>query len=44
VRITCLKELSAEASGGSSIFYKGAGLIRDISTSGGASVKRKSED
>jgi hypothetical protein len=44
VRISNLKELSAEASGGSTIFYKGAGLIRDISTSGGASVKRKSED
>jgi hypothetical protein len=44
VRITNNKELSAEASGGSSIFYKGTGIIRDISTSGGASVKRKSEE
>lgn len=44
VRITNNKELSAEASGGSTIFYKGTGLIRDISTSGGASVKRKSDD
>jgi hypothetical protein len=44
VRITNNKELSAEASGGSTIFYKGTGLIRDISTSGGASVKRKSDE
>lgn len=44
VRITCNKEMSAQASGGSNIFYKGSGLIRDISTSGGASVKRKSDD
>lgn len=44
VRITCTKELSAQASGGSNIFYKGAGLVREISASGGASVKRKSDD
>ena len=44
VRITCNKELSAEASGGSNIFYKGNGSVREINTSGGASVKRKSDD
>ena len=44
VRITINKELSAEASGGSTIFYKGAGVIRDISSSGGATIKRKSDD
>jgi hypothetical protein len=44
VRITNNKELSAEASGGSHIFYKGNGIIRDISTSGISSVKRKSEE
>lgn len=44
VRVTCNKELSAQASGGSNVFYKGNGQVRDISTSGGASVKRKSED
>lgn len=44
VRIATLKELSVDASGGSAIYYKGTGTIRDISTSGGASVKRKSED
>lgn len=44
VRVTCNKEISAQASGGSNIFYKGAGSVRDISASGGASVKRKSDD
>jgi hypothetical protein len=44
VRVTCNKEMSAQASGGSNIFYKGNGQVRDISTSGGASVKRKSDD
>ena len=40
VRITVNKELDAHASGGSSVYFKGAGLVRDISSSGGASVKR----
>lgn len=40
VRIFVNKELNAHASGGSSVYYKGTGLIRDISSSGGASVKR----
>jgi len=44
VRITINKQLSAEASGGSTIFYKGAGVVRDISSSGGATIKRKSDD
>lgn len=44
VRITNLKELSADASGGSNIYYKGSGTVKEISTSGGASVKRKSDD
>lgn len=44
VRITVNKELNAQASGGSTVFFKGTGLIRDISSSGGASVKRKTED
>jgi hypothetical protein len=43
IRMTVNKELSAAASGGSSIVYKGSGLIRDISSSGGASVKRRIE-
>lgn len=44
IRVTVNKELNAEASGGSSVFYKGSGLIRDISASGGASVKHKTDD
>jgi hypothetical protein len=44
IRITVEKELNAEASGGSTVFFKGNGLIRDISTSGGASVKRRTDD
>ncbi|MFZ6023011.1 MAG: head GIN domain-containing protein [Bacteroidota bacterium] len=44
VRVTVNKELNATASGASAIYYKGEGLIRDINTSGGATVKRKSND
>jgi hypothetical protein len=44
VRITVNKELSAEASGGSTIYYKGEGVIRDVNTSAGASLKKKSEN
>jgi hypothetical protein len=44
IRITVDKELNAQASGGSTVYFKGNGLIRDISASGGASVKRRSED
>ncbi len=44
VRITVNKELNAQASGGSTVFFKGTGLIRDVSSSGGASIKRKTED
>ncbi len=44
VRITVNKELNATASGGSTIFYKGDGLIRDISSSGGASVKKRADE
>ncbi len=43
IRITVNKELKADASGGSSIYYKGDGVIKDISTSGGASVKKKTD-
>ncbi|NCT95340.1 MAG: DUF2807 domain-containing protein [Chitinophagaceae bacterium] len=44
VRITINKEFNASASGGSSIYYRGEGLIRDINTSGGATVKRRSDE
>lgn len=41
--ITVNKELIADASGGSDVHYKGTGLIRDIKSSGGSSVKRASK-
>ena len=44
IRVTVNKELNAVASGGSTIYYRGTGLIRDISTSGGATVKRRVDD
>ena len=42
VHVTVNKELSANASGGSDVFYKGSGLIRDIKTSG-SSIKKVSK-
>ncbi|HJS54381.1 MAG TPA: head GIN domain-containing protein [Chitinophagaceae bacterium] len=42
VNITVNKELSASASGASSVRFKGEGLIRDIKTSGSSNVSRKS--
>jgi hypothetical protein len=42
VNITVNKELSAHASGASSVRFKGEGLIRDIKTSGASNVTRKS--
>lgn len=44
VQVRVNKELNAQASGGSSVYYKGTGLVRDISASGGASVKHRAED
>jgi hypothetical protein len=44
IYITVNKELNAGASGGSSIYYKGTGLIRDISTGGGASIKHRADE
>ena len=42
IHITINKELSAEASSGGSISYKGKGVIRDIKTSSGGNVSKKS--
>ncbi len=42
INITVNKELSANASGASSVRFKGEGLIRDIKTSGSSNVTRKS--
>lgn len=41
VQLTVKKELSAEASSGGSISYKGEGVIRTVKTSSGGSVSRK---
>ena len=42
VNITVNKELNADASGASTVRFKGEGLIRDIKTSGASNVTRKS--
>jgi hypothetical protein len=36
------EELNAHASGASSIYYKGSGVIREIKTGGASSVAKKS--
>ena len=41
VHITVKKELSASASSGGQIYYRGNGVIRDISTSSGGEVSRR---
>ena len=41
VKVSVAKELSAKASSGGSIRYKGDGLIRDIHVSSGGSVKKQ---
>ncbi|TAH09933.1 MAG: DUF2807 domain-containing protein, partial [Sphingobacteriia bacterium] len=43
IRITVNKELNARASGASSISYKGEGLIKDLSSSGAASIKHRTD-
>jgi len=42
IRVTINGELNADASGGSTIYYKGAGVGKAINTSGGASIKSRS--
>lgn len=42
VTLTANKELSANASGGSSIQYRGAALVKNMNASAGASIKKKS--
>jgi len=42
VQITVNKELSAKVSGASDINYKGAGLIRDLKSTGASSIKKRS--
>jgi hypothetical protein len=43
IRVTVNKEMNARASGASSINYKGEGLIKDLSSSGAASVKHRTD-
>ena len=40
INITVNKELSATASGGSDIFYKGSGTIKEMRSSGSSSIKK----
>ena len=42
INITVNKELNAEASSGGLVHYKGNGMIRNISTSSGGSISKKS--
>ncbi len=44
IRITVNKELKAEASGGATLYYKGTGNITDVSSSGGATIKKRSDN
>ena len=39
--ITVNKELNASASGGSDIYYKGSGVVRELKSSGSSSVSKK---
>jgi len=41
LKVTVKKELTASASSGGQIYYKGSGVIRDISTSSGGEVSRR---
>jgi hypothetical protein len=42
IRVTINNELTADASGGSTVYYKGAGVVKSLNTSGGASIKNRS--
>lgn len=42
INITVNKEISAHASGASSIHYKGNGIIKDVRTSGASNVSKRS--
>ncbi len=44
VQVTVTKEISAEASSGGYVRFKGEGLIRDINVSSGGSVKRQTNN
>ncbi len=44
IRITVSKDFRAEASGGATIYYKGEANISSVSTSGGASIKKRADN
>ncbi len=44
IRITVNKDFKAEASGGATIYYKGEANISSVSTSGGASIKKRGDN
>lgn len=44
IRVTVNDELNADASGGSTIYYKGTGVGKDLNISSGASIKSRSDD
>ena len=44
IRVTVNNELNADASGGSNIYYKGAGIGKALNTSAGASIKNRGGD
>jgi len=43
IRITATKDFKAEASGAATIYYKGEANISNVSTSGGASIKKQAD-
>ena len=44
IKVTVTGELNGDASGGSNIYYKGAGMGKSLNTSGGASIKNRSQN
>lgn len=42
IKVTVNNELNADASGGSTIYYKGAGVVKNLNSSAGASIKSRS--
>jgi hypothetical protein len=42
IRVNVLKEISADASGGSTLYYKGSATVKNINATAGASIKNRS--
>ncbi len=43
IQISVSKELSADASGGSNVYYKGSAVVKESHTSGGANIKKRTD-